>query len=108
MTRFEKFLVFVSLGLALLNALQFYNSNKKPEYLMTMRKEIFDEVMDAEERQILTEILFRYSQQIHPEWKDRAMWVYDHNNIYHILFVKGTVKVMPSIKQNVKKESNDL
>lgn len=75
---------------------------------MTMRKEIFDEVMDTQERQVIAEILLRYSQQMHTEWKDRVMWVYDHNNIYHILFVKGTGKAMPSIKQNVKDERNDV
>ena len=108
MNRFEKILIIVSLVLASLNAVQFYYANKKPEYFMTMRKEIFDEVMNHQEQQIFAEILFRYSQQIHPEWKDRAMWVYDHNNFYHILFVKGTVKSMPLIKQNAKKEGNDV
>lgn len=108
MTRIEKILVIASLGSVLLNAWQFYNSNKKPEYLITMHKEIFDEVMDAGEQQMLAEILFRYSRQIHPEWKDRVLWIYDHNETYHMLFVKGTVKAMPSIKQTVKKESNDV
>lgn len=107
MTRLEKFLIIVGIGLASLNAVQFYYSNKKPEYLMTMRKEIYEEVMDTQERKILAEILFRYSRQLNPEWKNRAMWVYDHNNIYHILFVKGTVKVMPSTKTNNQMEDHD-
>ena len=103
MNKFEKFLIVIIVLLFSLNGYQLYKYYHQPKYLMTVQEEYWA-MLDSQEKQIITESLFRYSTYLNPEWKDRAMYIYMHNGLYMITFVSGRIEkvTVPKMRKEDK------
>ncbi len=99
--KLKEFLIVVLITVLIVESVIFgyliYQKKNQPKYLMTMNKEIWS-MLDKDQREELIGSLFRYSKQLNPEWNDRAMYIYDHDGLYNILFIPGKVKSISSPK----------